>query len=87
MAVYAVIFMGMAPLGALLAGLLAERFGAPVTVGLGGAACVAGGFFFGRRLPALRAEARRIILALEMAGGDPAREMTGEDGLLPSQRL
>ena len=86
MAVYSMMFMGMAPLGALLAGLLAERLGAPIAIALGGAACIAGGWLFGRRLPALRDKAREIILALEMSGGDPAQEMTGEDSLLPSQR-
>jgi MFS family permease len=32
MAVYSMMFMGMAPIGALIAGLLAQRFGAPRTV-------------------------------------------------------
>ena len=37
MAVYSMMFMGMAPFGALFAGWLAERIGAPRTVALGGA--------------------------------------------------
>ena len=40
MAVYAMMFMGMAPFGALLAGALAHRLGAPITVALGGAVCI-----------------------------------------------
>jgi MFS family permease len=76
MAVYSMMFMGMAPIGALLAGTLAQRIGAPETVALGGAVCILGSLVFGLRLPALRAEAREIIVALQMAGGDPPEEMT-----------
>jgi MFS family permease len=32
MALYSMMFMGMAPLGALLGGSLADRLGAPITV-------------------------------------------------------
>ena len=76
MAVYSMMFMGMAPIGALLAGTLAQRIGAPETVALGGVVCILGALVFGLRLPALRAEAREIIVALQMAGGDPPEEMT-----------
>lgn len=78
MAVYSMMFMGMAPFGALLAGVLADHIGAPDTVALGGAVCILGGIVFGVRLPVLRHEARRIIVALQMAGGDPADQVTGE---------
>ena len=43
MAVYSMMFMGMAPLGALMAGALAAPLGAPATVAIGGASCIAGG--------------------------------------------
>ena len=39
MAVYSMMFMGMAPFGALWAGWVAERIGAPHTVAIGGVAC------------------------------------------------
>lgn len=55
MAVYSMMFMGMAPFGALLSGTLAERIGAPVTVALGGAVCIAGSLALRRRLRAVRA--------------------------------
>jgi hypothetical protein len=61
-----------------MAGTFAERIGAPLTVALGGGACIAGGAAFARRLPTLAPEARRIIVALQMAGGDPAQEVTDE---------
>ena len=78
MAVYSMMFIGMAPFGALLAGALAGHLGAPVTVALGGAVCVVGAALFGWRLPALRAEARQIIVAMQAAGGEPAEDATGQ---------
>ena len=72
MAVYSMMFMGMAPIGALLAGVLAGRLGAPETVALGGAVCIVGAIVFGWRLPSLRYEAREIIVAMQMTGGEPA---------------
>src|SRR4029077_3544487 len=54
MSVYSMMFMGMAPLGALFAGALADRIGAPLTVGLGGVGCMCGAAVFRRRLPKLR---------------------------------
>jgi MFS family permease len=77
MAVYSMMFMGMAPFGAMLAGLLAERFGAPQAVSLGGLICIAGAAVFGLRVPVLRAQARELIVAQQMAAGEPAEEVTG----------
>jgi MFS family permease len=77
MAVYSMMFMGMAPLGALTAGAVAEHLGAPATVAIGGAVCVFGGITFGMHLPKLRPEARQLIVAQQMVGGDPAQELTG----------
>jgi hypothetical protein len=68
--------MGMAPFGALFAGTLAEHVGAPHTVAIGGAVCVAAGTIFGLQLPSIRPEARRLIIAQGMAGGDPPAEVT-----------
>lgn len=82
MAVYSMMFMGMAPMGALLAGFMAENIGAPLTILFGGSACVAGGTLFALALPALRREGRQIIIAQQMTGGSPASEMTGEAGVL-----
>jgi MFS family permease len=76
MSVYAMTFMGMAPLGALLAGSLAHKLGAPMTVGIGGVVAIMGAGLFGLKLPALRPAAREMIVAQQIAGGDPAQEMT-----------
>jgi len=78
MAVYSMMFMGMAPFGALLSGAIAQHVGAPLTVRLGGIICLAGGAVFALRWPALRGEARQLILAQSMAGGEPPEEMTDQ---------
>jgi MFS family permease len=77
MAVYSMMFMGMAPFGSLLAGTLAQQLHAPGTVALGGIVCMAGALVFAVYLPAWRQEARQIIVALQEAGGEPPEEMTG----------
>jgi MFS family permease len=77
MALYSMMFMGMAPFGALAAGWVAERYGAPITVAIGGAICIAGAAVFSLHLPKIRNVARELIIAQEMAGGDPPAEMTG----------
>jgi len=76
MSLYSMMMMGMAPVGALLAGALSERLGAPLTVALGGMCSILGAMWFGTRLPAIRGEARRLIIAQNYAGGDPPQEVT-----------
>jgi MFS family permease len=68
MAVYTMMFMGMAPMGALFAGVLADSIGAPWTVAIGGIGAMVGGFLFWRRLPKLRFEARELLVAQGLAG-------------------
>ncbi len=63
MAVYSMMFMGMAPFGALLAGTIAHHIGAPATLKIGGFVCIAAATVFRLRLPALRYEARQLIIA------------------------
>ncbi len=79
MSIYSMMFMGMAPVGALLAGVIAERFGAPVTVAAGGVIAIAGSIAFGLRWPELRPEARQLVLAQQMVAGDPAEEVTAQE--------
>jgi len=76
MAVYSMMFMGMAPLGALLGGAISDRLSAPITVAIGGLVTVAGAWWFGVTLPKIRVEARRLIQAQAMAGGQPAEAMS-----------
>ncbi len=61
MATYSMMFLGMAPFGALLAGLSAGAIGAPATVAIGGGICIAGGLLFARALPSLQDDARRLV--------------------------
>jgi MFS family permease len=76
MAVHSMMFIGMAPIGALFAGAVANRIGAPLTVAIGGLGAIIGSAIFARNLPKIRVEARELIIAQGMAGGEPAQEMT-----------
>lgn len=78
MAVYSMMFMGMAPFGALSAGSIAHNIGAPWTVAIGGIVSVIGGIVFGLSWPRLRSTARELIVAQQMTGGAPAQETTSE---------
>jgi MFS family permease len=57
MALYSMVFMGMAPLGALAAGAVAQRLGAPLTVAAGGVACLGGASLYWLRSRNLEADA------------------------------
>ena len=72
MAVYSMMFMGMAPLGSLLAGGIAERIGAPNTVAAGAAVCIVAAGVFGYFLPQIRPHARELIIAQQMQAAVPA---------------
>jgi MFS family permease len=75
MAFYTMAFLGTAPIGSLLAGVVADRVGASPTILLGGAACVAGGIWLALRLRGLRALVlpiyveRGVIAAVEADAG------------------
>ena len=81
MAAYSMMFMGMAPFGSLIAGALANHLGAPTTVMLGGLTCLLGALVFASRWPAMRGEARQLILAQGMSSGEPPEEMTGQQAV------
>jgi MFS family permease len=85
MSVYSMMFMGMAPLGALLAGSLAGILGAPYTVALGGAVCIFGSIIFALRLPHLREEGRQMIVAMQMTAGVPASKASFQPQTLTSE--
>jgi MFS family permease len=84
-AIYAMTFMGTAPLGALIAGAAASRVGAPLTVAAGGFATLGAAGYFATRWPAMREEARRLvagampIVSTQLVAGDPVDEMTGTE--------
>jgi MFS family permease len=76
MSVYSMMFMGMAPFGALLGGWVAARIGAPLAVSMGAVAAVGGSILFAMQLPKIRVEAHRLIVAQAVVGGEPAQETT-----------
>ena len=62
MAFYTMAFFGTAPIGSLVAGVAADRFGARATIAFSGFACLAAGAWLATRLPALRAIVRPIYI-------------------------
>jgi MFS family permease len=60
MSFHTMAFMGMAPFGSLLAGLLATRIGAPNTLLVSGVACLAGAAAFASIMPKIRRAIRPI---------------------------
>ena len=64
MSFYTVAFVGMAPFGSLLAGALAHAIGAPRTVMLSGAFCLAGAAWFATQLRDIRKYLRPIYSSL-----------------------
>ncbi len=76
MSFYAMAFLGVAPLGSLLAGGLASRLGVPHVVQLAGAMCAVASLVFALRLPALRKFIRPIYRRMgilpDLTSGIPA---------------
>jgi MFS family permease len=72
MGYYTMAFFGAAPFGSLLAGTLAHRIGAPHTVIVTGAFCIAGSLWFTLERPKIRAIMRPVY---------------EEMGLLPPRRI
>ena len=81
MSYYTMAFVGMAPFGSLLAGGLAHLVGAPVTLMVTGAFCIAGAGWFATQLPNIRLHIRPIyrdmgilppelVAAMDDGGGD-----------------
>jgi MFS family permease len=54
MSLFTMAFIGMAPFGSLFSGAIASRIGAPGTLAIGGALCIAGGIVFASRLKTMR---------------------------------
>lgn len=77
MSVYSMMFLGMSPLGSLLAGKMAEHIGAPLTVAIGGLASCLGGLNFARKWPAMRGPARDLVAAQGMMSPAPQPDESG----------
>ncbi|HEX3745300.1 MAG TPA: MFS transporter [Bryobacteraceae bacterium] len=61
MGVYSMVLMGLAPIGGLAAGLVADRIGAPWTVAIGGAICLVASAVFWTQLEGIRVHMRRML--------------------------
>ncbi|HEV3058559.1 MAG TPA: MFS transporter [Vicinamibacterales bacterium] len=72
MSYYTMAFFGGAPFGSLLAGILARGIGAPRTVIVTGAFCIAGAWWFTLELPHIRAIMRPIYQKMGLL---PARDV------------
>jgi MFS family permease len=70
MSYYTMAFVGMAPFGSLLAGGLAHLLGAPHTVMITGAACIAGCLWFTTELPAVRRVMKPIYIEMGIMPGE-----------------
>lgn len=64
MSFFTIAFLGMTPLGSLAAGALASAIGAPHTLAIGGACCVAGAWVLRHKLPQFRIHLRPIYVRL-----------------------
>ena len=64
MSLYTMAFLGMVPLGSLLAGTLADAFGVDKAYWIGGLACVGSSVWFALQLPRIRKELRPIYIRL-----------------------
>ncbi|MGH8759425.1 MAG: MFS transporter [Burkholderiales bacterium] len=58
---YAMAFLGMAPVGGLIAGSVAGHLGAPATAMIGGGCCLLGALLLSRHLPAIRTDLHRAL--------------------------
>jgi MFS family permease len=78
MSFYTMAFVGMAPFGSLLAGVVAHAIGAPLTVILSGVCCVAGAAWFATQLRVIRKLIRPIYVDLGIL---PAVSAAVQDGV------
>jgi MFS family permease len=78
MSLYSMMFIGMAPIGSLVAGKLAQHIGAPITVALGGLISLIGGVVFAFKWPSMRAPARELVAAQGMMQPQPPPEINSQ---------
>jgi MFS family permease len=80
LSLYTMAYIGVAPIGSLLMGWVAEKIGAPATLALGGAVTLISAAVFGRKLEDFRAQIRPIYQRMgiipEVATGIQAATQT-----------
>ena len=80
MSLYSMMFLGMSPLGSLVAGKMAQYIGAPITVAVGGLISLIGGVVFALKWPSMRAPARELVAAQGMMQPQPPPDVTPPQG-------
>lgn len=75
MSVYSMMYIGIGPVGAAVAGFTAESFGARPTIFAGAAICLAGSIAFALRLPTIRPVAGQLIREQRARVEVPVAEM------------
>lgn len=84
MAFYVMAFLGTAPIGSLLAGIVAARIGSEYTILFGGSASVLVGIWFASMLPRLRAQMHPIYVTRGvMPMPSPADMDDGTESIIP----
>lgn len=76
MSFYTVAFTGMSPFGSLIAGTLASRIGAPVTIFICGLLCAAAVTAFALKLPAIRRDIRPIYRKIGIIPDQPIADIS-----------
>jgi MFS family permease len=71
MGYYTMAFFGAAPFGSLMAGLLAHKIGAPHTVMVTGACCIAGAMWFTGELPMVKAAMQTVYHEMGVLPREP----------------
>jgi MFS family permease len=82
MSLYTTVFLGIAPVGSLVAGSVAMSLGAPQTVRIGGVGCLLGAIVFARHLPTLRDSVRPIYAKMGLMQDAASRTQRALDASL-----
>jgi MFS family permease len=64
MSFYTMAFMGTAPFGSLLLGVLAKMLGSPVAIAIAGISCIIGSILFALKLPEIKSKIRPVYIKL-----------------------
>ncbi|MSO29990.1 MAG: MFS transporter [Acidobacteria bacterium] len=78
MSFYTMAFFGTVPIGSLIGGVIADRFGSPITVRLSGVVCLLAGAWFASRVAAIRAAVRPIYRERGIPPAVPAVDTGGK---------
>ena len=79
MSFYAMAFMGIMPFGSLMEGWIARDIGTPWMMFIGGAACIAGGILFARKLPVINRDVRPIFISLGILDDVPSENLSSSE--------